>query len=72
MAVLRNACVLFGPNGIYDMDFKKVWKMDVPIKNKVFSWRLFLNEIHKRQALSKRGIPINSNNACVYCGVYEE
>lgn len=72
-AELRKMGIPCGPHNIYDNAFASIWKVDVPLKVRVFRWRCFANRIPWKDPLLQRGI-INLffNLDCVFCGSLPE
>lgn len=59
----------YGPLDRNNLSFKCIWKMDVPMKVKAFSWRCFINRILTCIALKNRGIISNSSNLYGFGGL---
>lgn len=54
------------PNSKFAMDI--LWKSRVPLKVKVFGWRLLLNRLPTRSNLADRCVILNSQDKiCVFC-----
>ncbi|XP_058733750.1 uncharacterized protein LOC131605409 [Vicia villosa] len=72
-AALCKMHIPYGPPGAFDMSYKSIWRVDVPLKIRAFGWKCFVNRIPSKVLLLKRGIlSSNSNIACVFCGSYPE
>ncbi|XP_058733132.1 uncharacterized protein LOC131604726 [Vicia villosa] len=56
------------------MDMLKVlWKLTVPLKFKVFAWRLFISRLPVKESLIRRGVTIDATNACCeFCRLQPE
>ncbi|XP_058757653.1 uncharacterized protein LOC131630925 [Vicia villosa] len=72
VSIVNGVHLFSGPMDRHDSSYKSIWKMIVPLKVKVFSWKCFLNILPTKVALSKRGIAFPINNACVFCNDHEE
>ncbi|XP_058776738.1 uncharacterized protein LOC131651082 [Vicia villosa] len=60
------------PINQFDVALVKVWKMGVPIKIKVFGWRIFSNILPTYDRLASRGMHPSSFSVCVFCENVEE
>ncbi|XP_058754726.1 uncharacterized protein LOC131627883 [Vicia villosa] len=56
------------------MDMIKVlWQMTVPLKFKIFAWRLLISRLPSKDLLLRRGVVIDANNACCeFCRLHPE
>ncbi|KAA3457985.1 reverse transcriptase [Gossypium australe] len=55
---------------IYRGFYNKLWKIDIPLKIKLFIWKISLNYLATRVNMSLRNL--TSNSLCPRCGVGEE
>ncbi|XP_058726950.1 uncharacterized protein LOC131598354 [Vicia villosa] len=71
--VLYRKYIPFGLNNCYDSAFVAIWKVEVPLKVKVFGWRSFLNKVPTKDLLLNRGI-LNSSSSleCVFYDDFDE
>jgi hypothetical protein len=46
-------------------EWKKIWKMNVANKVKVFVWQLAHNSLQVKQDIARRGIKLDTNAPCV-------
>jgi len=51
--------------------YKTIWRLNIPPRAAVFSWRLIKNRLPTRHNLLKRNVPIQEHT-CPLCGSYQE
>lgn len=63
----------FGPVDRFDNVFSFIWKLDVPLKARVFGWRCFHDRTPSKELLVSRRIsPPSFNENCVFCDTCTE
>lgn len=54
------------------VDWKFIWKLKVPMKIKVFLWKVHLNILHTKVFVASRGIMFDESICCSLCGKVRE
>ncbi|KAA3476861.1 reverse transcriptase [Gossypium australe] len=62
--------IAYALQDIYYGFYNKLWKVDIPLKIKLFIWKISLNYLATRTNMSLR--KLTSNSLCPRCGVREE
>ncbi|KAA3466986.1 reverse transcriptase [Gossypium australe] len=70
LLVWRGELWAYALQDIYNGFYNKLWKVDIPLKIKLFIWKISLNYLATRTNMSLR--KLTSNNLCPRCGVGEE
>lgn len=70
--IISRCCVAYGPKDHFDSAFEIIWRMEVPLKVKVFRWRCFNNKVATKDALAIRVIIFPSTSMCVFCSYIAE
>ncbi|KAA3475505.1 reverse transcriptase [Gossypium australe] len=66
----NNDPTVYDLQDIYDGFYSKLWKIDIPLKIKLFIWKISLNYIATRVNMSFRNL--TSSSLCPRCGSGEE